>query len=144
MINIFNIAIGIALALLAHLIAFWRLKWKASEDRRTDWEKLRRPIYAEALRILHSLEKRQFQNPEFGMAVTDLTEWIFSNASYMPPQGNIFLFKVQNSGTKFWIFSQNNDAKMTLEARKDFIDDLQKATSFIMTNEAIRWLPEDG
>lgn len=142
-INIFSIAIGVALAIIGHLVAFLRLRWKAMEARRTDWEKLRRPIYAEALRILYSLERCQFQDHEFGTAITGLKEWLPSKATYMPPQGNIFLFEVMHSGNEFWIVSQNNDSDMTLKVNKVFIDNLQKAKNFFMNNEAIRWLPKD-
>jgi hypothetical protein len=139
-IYVLGVVTGLLAAILGHLVAFWRLKWKTMEGRRTDWEKLRRPIYAEVLNILCALEKCQYQDNDLGKAITGLKEWLPSRATYMPPQGNDLLFGVLNSGMEFWIVSQNTDSAMTVKVNKIFNENLHKTIAFFMNNEAIRWL----
>ena len=139
----FKIAIPVATAALGYLVGFWMQKWRAMEARRTEIERLRRPIYAEILSILCALEQCQYQSDRLGQAVASLQEWVISKATYMPPQGNALLFEVIDSGRRLWAVSQNNDAAMSMKVNKGFNENLHKAKTFFIDNQVIRWLPED-
>lgn len=139
----FAIAIPVATAVLGYIAGFLREKWKAKEDRRKEIERLRRPIYAEALKVLCDLEQCQYQSDKLGPAIARLQEWIYGKATDMPPQMNALLDGVNYSARRLLGASLGNDADKSIEAKRGFDEDLGKAKTFLINNEAIRWLPED-
>ena len=139
----FAIAIPAATLVFGYLLGVWREKRQATEARRAETERLRRPIYAETLSVLGDLEKCQYRVDTLGPAIVRLQEWAVSKATYMPPQGNALLDGVIYSARRLLGASLGNDADVAIKANKVFNEDLCKAKTFLIDNEAIRWLPED-
>lgn len=142
-INIFSIAIGVGLAVLGHSVAFWRLKWKAGEARRTDWEKLRRPINAEALALVYGVENSRGNADDLEAALGRIRDWFPAKASYLPPKGNDAIFDVITDGALYHIDLHNRETGSVSRSREIFNRSLQLAKLYFMNNEDIRWLPED-
>lgn len=139
----FAIAIPVASAVLGYLVGFWMQKWKATEARRNDIEKLRRPIYAEALDIVFNIENSRHDVEIFKSSLNRLADWLPAKANYFPPMGTDAVFGIITYGFMYSCDMHNRETEAKLKSRFLFHDNLQKAKLFFMNNEDIRWLPED-
>ncbi|MDD8014066.1 MAG: hypothetical protein PHX45_00115 [Acidobacteriota bacterium] len=140
-ISFFGIAIPVGLTVLGYLVGFWMQKWKATEARRIDIEKQRRPIYADAVKLIFAIEKNRGDTDRFEAEINKMADWIPVNASYLPPKGINLIFGVANRGKAYSCDLHNGDTN--LETRKWFLEILQAAKEFFLGNQDIRWLPED-
>jgi hypothetical protein len=140
--DIIKVTIGVALALLAHWVAFARLKWKLRQDRKTAWAKKREPIYAEGLGIVYDVEKNQTNVKELDRILKKWADWFPSNAIYLPPTVNDALY-----GAMHWTVPVTidlvNEGKVNQETWQKFKEELQKAKTMLMESKDIGWLPED-
>jgi hypothetical protein len=140
-IYVLGVMTGLLAAILGHLVAFWRLKWKTAAGRRTDWEKLRRPIYAEAFKHVSAIDQGRGDAENFEAEIKKFADWIPANACYLPPKGIELVFGVVNRGTAYSIDIHNRDVDS--DTRKWFLDVLQAAKDYFVDIQDIRWLPED-
>jgi hypothetical protein len=139
----FKIAIPVASAALGYLVGFWMQKWKAMEARRNDIEKLRRPIYAEALDIVFNIENSRHDADKFESSLKILADWLPAKANYFPPRGTDAVFGIITYGFMYSCDMHNRETEAKLRSRILFHENLQKAKLYFMNNEDIRWLPED-
>lgn len=142
-ISFFGIAIPVALTILGYLVGLWKQKWKATEARRIDIEKTRRPIYAEALDLVYAVEKSRGNADELEAAIGRIANWFPAKASYLPPKGNDAIFSLITDGTLYHVDLHNRETEALSRSRELFGKSLQKAKLYFMNNEDIRWLPED-
>lgn len=142
-ISFFAIAIPVASAVLGYLVGFWMQKWKAMEARRTDIERLRRPIYAEALEIIYAIENNRGNAESLGAGIDRLRDWYPTKVSYLPPKGNDAIFAVITDATVYYIDLNNRETAALSRSRDIFNRSLQTAKLFLMNSEDIRWLQED-
>jgi len=139
--DIIKIAIGVFLALLAHLIAFLRLKWKVKEDRKTVWAKKREPIYAQGLEFVYGVEKNQSNAEELDRILERWADWFPSNAIYLPPLVNKALHGAMHWTRAIAIDLHNRERdKKTWEI---FRERLQTAKMMLMESKDIGWLPDN-
>jgi hypothetical protein len=139
----FAIAIPVATAILGYLVGFWMQKWRATEARRTDIEKQRRPIYAEASNLVYAIENNRGNANGLEAAIGRLANWYPTKANYLPPSGIAAVLGLINEGTLFHIDLNNRETEALHISRELFSKSLQKAKLYFTDNEDIRWLPED-
>jgi len=139
--NVISILIGALLVILGHLIAIWRMQWKSVNDRRNDWEKLRRPIYSEALDIIYAIENNRGNLDRFSNEINRLKLWFPAKGSSLSPMGIDVIFGLISGGTIYYIDVSNRD--VDAQTRELFKKSLQVAKDYFLNNQDIRWLPED-
>jgi hypothetical protein len=139
--DILKISIGIVLAMIGHLVAFVRLKWKQKEDRKEKLAEIRRPIYSNGLKFVYEVEQNQTSHEALGSILKRWGEWYPLNAVYLPPSVNNALFSAMGLTSLIRIDLHNQDSDR--KTWTDFKEKLQAAKMMLMESEDIGWLPKD-
>jgi hypothetical protein len=113
----------------------------AIEDRRADIEKVRMPIYADALTLIYEIENNRKDADIFEAARRRLCEWAPAKLNYIPPRAVELIFGIINRGAAFGCDLHNREVNR--RTSDWFRETLQAAKEFFLNNQDIRWLPED-
>ena len=113
----------------------------AIEDRRTDIEGIRMPIYADALALIYEIENNRSDADRFEAARKRLCEWAPAKLNYMPPRAVELVFGVINRGAAYGCDLHNRE--LNRKTNEWFRESLQAAKEFFLNNQDLRWLTED-
>ena len=141
LIDVIKVTIGVVLALLAHWIAFVRLKWKLKQDRKTKLAEKRSPIYAEGLEFIYAVEQNQANHEELDRILEKWKKWFPPNANTLPPSISGAILGAINWTSALSMSLHNQDSN--IEIRNTFKEKLQTAKKMLTESKDIGWLPED-
>jgi len=141
LIDVIKVTIGVSLALLAHWIAFVRLKWKLKQDRKTKWAEKSSPIYAEGLEFIYAVEQNQANHDELDRIIEKWKKWFPPNANTLPSSVVDAILKAMYGTSALTMSLHNQDS--SIEIRNTFKEKLQTAKMMLLESKDIGWLPED-
>jgi hypothetical protein len=136
-----KVTMGVVLALLAHWVAFLRLKWKLREDRKEKLAEIRRPIYSKGLKFVYDVELNQINFEELDSILKRWTDWFPLNVIYLPPSIIDAILGAMNWTSAVSMDLHNRDSNR--ETVNIFKEKLQNAKMMLLESKDIGWLPKD-
>lgn len=140
--DILKLLAGGTLVLLGQLVAFWRLKWKTGEDRKTTFAEMRRPLYSRALELIFETGRNTTNANELFRIVEEWEKWIPASAAYLSPAAVDLLNQLMNA-TGIIAVNLAGEGRRGREASEFFEESLQAAKAFFANSKDIAWLPDD-
>lgn len=136
--DIIKVAAG---GILGGLITFLRMRWKLRQDRKTEWAKMRVPIYNESLEFVYEVEQNQHSHENLSDIRTRWIQWFSSKGNGFPPSVHEAVLIAINYTAAIIVDLSNKD--FDREIRNTFRESLQTAKQYLLDKKDIGWLPED-